>query len=133
MKLLTAVLILVAVLLFVSNASALVPVCPGADCPGSVYTDTYLALETLDSENSVNEHMYSLLDHGFDPVSQDVYWGQFALLTSDDSLIDGQEVGRIRFQRNNGVWETETDYNACLLYTSPSPRDRTRSRMPSSA
>ena len=24
-------------------------------------------------------------------------------------------------------------YNGCLLYTSPSPRDRTRSRMPSSA
>ena len=24
-------------------------------------------------------------------------------------------------------------YGACLLYTSPSPRDRTRSRMPSSA
>ena len=27
-----------------------------------------------------------------------------------------------------GVWST-----GCLLYTSPSPRDRTRSRMPSSA
>ena len=28
----------------------------------------------------------------------------------------------------------ETDiYYSCLLYTSPSPRDRTRSRMPSSA
>ena len=26
-----------------------------------------------------------------------------------------------------------TRYSACLLYTSPSPRDRTRSRMPSSA
>ena len=26
-----------------------------------------------------------------------------------------------------------TDYYNCLLYTSPSPRDRTRSRMPSSA
>ena len=25
------------------------------------------------------------------------------------------------------------DYRICLLYTSPSPRDRTRSRMPSSA
>ena len=25
------------------------------------------------------------------------------------------------------------DYYGCLLYTSPSPRDRTRSRMPSSA
>ena len=27
----------------------------------------------------------------------------------------------------------EEDYESCLLYTSPSPRDRTRSRMPSSA
>ena len=26
-----------------------------------------------------------------------------------------------------------TRYKSCLLYTSPSPRDRTRSRMPSSA
>ena len=26
-----------------------------------------------------------------------------------------------------------TEANICLLYTSPSPRDRTRSRMPSSA
>ena len=26
-----------------------------------------------------------------------------------------------------------SDFQACLLYTSPSPRDRTRSRMPSSA
>ena len=28
---------------------------------------------------------------------------------------------------------TVTYYDSCLLYTSPSPRDRTRSRMPSSA
>ena len=28
---------------------------------------------------------------------------------------------------------TEVNSNICLLYTSPSPRDRTRSRMPSSA
>ena len=27
----------------------------------------------------------------------------------------------------------DAQYGACLLYTSPSPRDRTRSRMPSSA
>ena len=31
-------------------------------------------------------------------------------------------------------WETASELNTrCLLYTSPSPRDRTRSRMPSSA
>ena len=45
----------------------------------------------------------------------------------------------------NGTWEGSVTLNegetyfdssssgACLLYTSPSPRDRTRSRMPSSA
>ena len=31
------------------------------------------------------------------------------------------------------AWEDRTPFEACLLYTSPSPRDRTRSRMPSSA
>ena len=46
--------------------------------------------------------------------------------------------------RNCKIWELEARYkichtfiykqgNICLLYTSPSPRDRTRSRMPSSA
>ena len=35
-----------------------------------------------------------------------------------------------------GIWYAATrggDDETCLLYTSPSPRDRTRSRMPSSA
>ena len=32
------------------------------------------------------------------------------------------------------VWEViPDDYKNCLLYTSPSPRDRQKSRMPSSA
>jgi len=38
--------------------------------------------------------------------------------------------------RNAISWEQKFDYDVeyvCLLYTSPSPRDRTRSRMPSSA
>ena len=32
-----------------------------------------------------------------------------------------------------GVGNSNTTYYACLLYTSPSPRDRQKSRMPSSA
>ena len=32
-----------------------------------------------------------------------------------------------------GWYATEDGHTTCLLYTSPSPRDRTRSRMPSSA
>ena len=42
--------------------------------------------------------------------------------------------GNIRFGQIIGqVDETGTLDMRCLLYTSPSPRDRTRSRMPSSA
>ena len=32
-----------------------------------------------------------------------------------------------------GTWGSSVQFGDCLLYTSPSPRDRTRSRMPSSA
>ena len=35
--------------------------------------------------------------------------------------------------QNLEVFLTQTPDLTCLLYTSPSPRDRTRSRMPSSA
>ena len=46
---------------------------------------------------------------------------------------DSEDTIRTRMR----VYEEQTkpllDYYACLLYTSPSPRDRTRSRMPSSA
>ena len=39
----------------------------------------------------------------------------------------------IKIRKENNCFTTSTYYKPCLLYTSPSPRDRTRSRMPSSA
>ena len=36
-------------------------------------------------------------------------------------------------KRKSPPTPSQADDNRCLLYTSPSPRDRTRSRMPSSA
>ena len=38
----------------------------------------------------------------------------------------------ISVNRTASIYETDPLYN-CLLYTSPSPRDRQKSRMPSSA
>ena len=37
------------------------------------------------------------------------------------------------YKENPKLNECITWFECCLLYTSPSPRDRTRSRMPSSA
>ena len=49
-------------------------------------------------------------------------------LEVDVKLSDGS-VGRAAVPSGASTGK----YEACLLYTSPSPRDRTRSRMPSSA
>ena len=48
-------------------------------------------------------------------------------------LADHKNIN-IEVVKDNKNWKFKsTEYIACLLYTSPSPRDRTRSRMPSSA
>ena len=54
-----------------------------------------------------------------------------AMLTSGFRAFGGEELVRDFLQDlPGGFW---TQFIVCLLYTSPSPRDRTRSRMPSSA
>ena len=64
-------------------------------------------------------------------AASDVYKRQLELLdavkagVADDGL-DAVVEEQICEQEELGLW-------ICLLYTSPSPRDRTRSRMPSSA
>ena len=64
-----------------------------------------------------------------------------------DALIKSSSEGLANRQKTDGHWQFELEADAtmpveyiffmhymdCLLYTSPSPRDRTRSRMPSSA
>ena len=54
--------------------------------------------------------------------------------------IGPTDIGMVRIYVSGGDSEIPMDFDpeeadeiACLLYTSPSPRDRTRSRMPSSA
>ena len=48
------------------------------------------------------------------------------------NAIREQEIERLR--KTTEAYETKDDLrDICLLYTSPSPRDRQKSRMPSSA
>ena len=66
------------------------------------------------------------------------------ILTKDDALTIG-ETYVVAYENSATTWGGKTIthdgttyspgdvFQACLLYTSPSPRDRTRSRMPSSA
>ena len=55
----------------------------------------------------------------------------------DYAGLDSNLYQGVPFGSEDGVYAmsatTLVEYGNCLLYTSPSPRDRTRSRMPSSA
>ena len=56
--------------------------------------------------------------------------------TINDHIVkhgDGVKVIALWVEDAKKAYEETTSRGACLLYTSPSPRDRTRSRMPSSA
>ena len=63
------------------------------------------------------------------------------ILISDkmsDKVEDVLQSKQIDYDIKTGMSPEELkevidQYDGCLLYTSPSPRDRTRSRMPSSA
>ena len=62
--------------------------------------------------------------------------GQIAIVPETGALLKGtiQEETKLVMQHLEAVLEAASmTFEHCLLYTSPSPRDRTRSRMPSSA
>ena len=60
----------------------------------------------------------------FDLLASASYSSLFFSSRETDGEFDFETESLLRFV---------TEFNSCLLYTSPSPRDRTRSRMPSSA
>ena len=53
--------------------------------------------------------------------------------TRDPQIFTAQQLAALAAGRQNKMWNFIELFYLCLLYTSPSPRDRTRSRMPSSA
>ena len=93
------------------------------------------------------EHRYWLLESPIDSTMATELQRQWVYRCgADHAAVDLARVLRVPGSVNtkNGArarvtsWEPDRRYTAaqlwnCLLYTSPSPRDRTRSRMPSSA
>ena len=79
--------------------------------------------------------MYGLygLKHHTVEISEDVTRrvGQTNEQTRKDRATQPLDAGRLSFAKIGTRFHVPV--HLCLLYTSPSPRDRTRSRMPSSA
>ena len=75
--------------------------------------------------------LYALLLNGFQLASQPVSQDDFDVALSAINYMESGQLGPTMW--NHPYLRNILVYYACLLYTSPSPRDRTRSRMPSSA
>ena len=54
-------------------------------------------------------------------------------IRADIAAVSPHTEVRLQQMELRNPWDFEEVYGACLLYTSPSPRDRQKSRMPSSA
>ena len=82
----------------------------------------YYALEALDANGVSTHHL---------PYSVRILL-EGALRGHDGFLITEDDIRTIAAWAPKGE-RTEIPFRPCLLYTSPSPRDRQKSRMPSSA
>ena len=84
--------------------------------------------EVVDAESPLEE-ISQALTRSYEPEAL-VQNAQFVVKTSMD-IRRGENVLIVCDPTTSEIGQAL--HQACLLYTSPSPRDRTRSRMPSSA
>ena len=105
--------------------------------------DNFPMAPSSTSMNLCNIHTHTNAEHkgpGFSVFVNDSDYGGYACNDSD-SLTEAElkmpagdmAFGKVKTGDTIEVHWVHTSCDICLLYTSPSPRDRTRSRMPSSA
>ena len=78
----------------------------------------------------LRDHLARFERPAFVPTMGNLHDGHIALVTQakplGDATVASIFVNRLQFLPHE-------DFDTCLLYTSPSPRDKRQSRMPSSA
>ena len=97
---------------------------PGDNFPGFVDVPTHIELPS--EMTGVDARIVLAFGNRFPMIRAHKVLAAYTVLVA--RLI----TGRFDPTQNRAIWPSTGNY-ACLLYTSPSPRDRTRSRMPSSA
>ena len=96
--------------------------------PPSTSTTLQIGTAPRGSADLWRERYYTLAQHA-------LFWGREASETQDIAieLPSEQQLGRRATFLPHWPAATNISLSFCLLYTSPSPRDRQKSRMPSSA
>ena len=108
----------------------------------TAYEDSFTSatLQTLEGEPAALQSQYTpeMTEEEREALNTSITAKQAEIDTEKAALVPGQEtaLANLNAKEAEGTETLTTEIetlNTCLLYTSPSPRDRTRSRMPSSA
>ena len=93
----------------------------------STFEETTAITLTIDGK-TINESAWAVTGNA-------IYLWSWSFDISDKNELDSPSNGSwtASNEASKFTYNAGTDTYTCLLYTSPSPRDRTRSRMPSSA
>ena len=97
----------------------------GGISPGGVVTT--VDVRTVAQRPDDNQTSPFSLDPNMAGNQRDVNWWLY-----DRTIELEEEIDDLAITAERGIWRYDED-GVCLLYTSPSPRDATLSRMPSSA
>ena len=89
---------------------------------------TKLADEAIQWLREKYETLRNQLTIGRSRMSKDPY-----RIISEGTREKEIQLGHMYFMNYDPKWKNTLKYYDCLLYTSPSPRDKRQSRMPSSA
>ena len=81
---------------------------------------------------ALKECVKDAMDSNVDANTQGEIWRHYQGMKAIEKQI-GRSSMSFKLDGIDRVMDYDPDYNICLLYTSPSPRDATLSRMPSSA
>ena len=109
-----------------------------------LYATYSLQKKPLGAENSVSFDISELVNDHLEQIFTGTYSASSAkssiwvTVATSARQSDGTAIGSVTTntylaQEGFNKFKEGVNYTTCLLYTSPSPRDRTRSRMPSSA
>ena len=91
-------------------------------------TNLSAAVDFTDSDNNWNN-----INAALDQYATDAHWGAEMTYDFYKLRFNRNSIDNAGFAIKSYVHFSTNYFNACLLYTSPSPRDRQKSRMPSSA
>ena len=96
--------------------------------------EIFIVWTVFDYENNRNYRFLIVNDKQIKMIDKNAKLVKgFKLSKTKNKIINPIKHFRIKGKDYIVVQESNGKINICLLYTSPSPRDRTRSRMPSSA